>query len=221
MTALAIDIESGGGFMTKNPLIAIGTCLLNEDGSKEKKRFTFNFKIEDFEPDCVERFWSKNMEVLNTFKNDSKSTLQDFANYIDELDKIYPSLVIICTNPAYDIGFINHLYDKELNRLPLMNKYNGKYRFITDLNSMIYAMFPHSSTNKVDKQLLTQYGVVIPELHNHYPEDDAEYIIDIYRQIKEVLKTRSDTPTYNQYCKPLLGVVAAALFGVLVKYLWK
>ena len=83
------------------------------------------------------------------------STIADFANYVDDLDKQFDNLTILSDNPSYDISFINYVYDVELNRKPILyvatqffnsvEKHNNKYRIVIDQNSYFWALIPETN----------------------------------------------------------------------------
>ena len=167
---LSIDIESGGCQPSKHPLVAIGICFWN-NGLKEKKLFRFEFDYSKFEPRCVEEFWSKNMDKLEKFRSLPISNIKEFADYVDKLDEKYPNLTILSDNPAYDIGFINYLYDTQLNRKPLQYKYDGKYRIIVDQNSYLWAMCPELADPWIwDSKVTEKYNLSLTSVH----EDSKE-----------------------------------------------
>lgn len=184
---LAIDIESGGCQPSKHPLIAIGTCLFKPCGSKEKKIFRFNFDYAKFEPKCVEEFWSKHQDKLDKLKQLPISSIADFANYVDDLDKQFDNLTILSDNPSYDISFINYVYDVELNRKPILYKYNNKYRIVIDPNSYFWALMPETDDPWIsDSKVLNKFKVEINSVHDHMPDNDAEHILDTFVQILKV-----------------------------------
>lgn len=166
--------------MTRHPLVAIGVHLRLIDGTTSKRIFRFAFDIKDFEPRCIEEFWSKNMDKLEKLKSLPLSTIADFAAYIDELDTLYPNLIILSDNPAYDIGFINYLYDRDLNRKPLQYRANGKYRIIVDQNSYLWATMPESGDPWIwDADVIKKFDLKITSVHDHMPDNDAEHISDV------------------------------------------
>ena len=121
--------------MLNNEILAIGTYFINEEtGTEESRRFTFEFSRKKFDEDCYRDFWSKHEDKLKVFEQEKvKTTIADFASYLDELDKKYDDLVIISDNPQFDIGFINYYFNKYLNRKPMSYKNNGTdYRLIVD-----------------------------------------------------------------------------------------
>lgn len=177
---LAIDIETGGPQASRHPLIAIGTCVRDVTGYKEKRIFRLPFHEALFDIDCVREFWSKHQDILDKITALPVSTIQDVANYIDSVDKAHSDLAIVSDNPAYDIGFINHYYDVQLNRKPLQYRYDGKYRIIVDKDSYMWAMMPESAEPWIyDTAAGKKFGFYIEANHDHMPNNDAEHILDV------------------------------------------
>jgi|SRR5581483_3330835 len=186
-TVLAIDIETGGCMVGAHPLIAIGTYLITPD-LKEAKRFTFKFDLKDFEKRCYDEFWSKHLDKLQHFKDSPTNTIQEFANYVDSLDEKYPNLIILTDNAAYDIGFINYYYAKELQRKPLQYKKNGSYRVITDTDSFYYALLPNPTDNWVwSSKIQEKFQIDVKDTKTHYPEEDAQYIASLFVEVMKKL----------------------------------
>jgi len=180
MAYLCIDIETGGSHITKHPIISIGTCLVDKF-HKEKRRFTFDFDINQFEKKCWDNFWSKNQHVLSILSRDKKCTLESFMQYIDDLDLKYNNnVIIISDNVAFDIAFINYALDKYLNRSGLNYKSNGKYRMITDQNSFLWAYMPEYRENWIrDDDVIKKFNLSISTHKDHLPDNDAEQILDM------------------------------------------
>ena len=186
---LTIDVESGGCQVTRHPLIAIGVDFRlvepsRQLGSNNKRIFRFPFDIKDFEPRCMEEFWSKNMDKLEKLKALPISTIADFAQYVDELDAKYPDLVIMADNPTFDVGFINYLYDRDLNRKPLQYRADGKYRIIVDQNSYLWATMPELKDPWVwDSTVIKKFNLQLTSVHDHMPDNDAEHIADMFMAV--------------------------------------
>ncbi|CAH6420955.1 Hypothetical protein KVN_LOCUS82 [uncultured virus] len=180
---LAIDIESSGPKLTKNVIIAIGFCLGDEKGNTlEKKTFCFKFdSFEVFDLKCLNEFWINHLDKLNVYLKTAKEpneSILDFITEIDYLDDAY-DLRIISDNPSFDITFINYYLDKYLDRLPLNYKHNGKqYRCIYDTSSFSRGLLKMDYKNPIlsDLEIINKYGLSIQAIHDHYPENDAEYI---------------------------------------------
>lgn len=188
---LAIDIETGGCRALQHPLVAIGICLCLPHPTgiiKTKKRFTFEFDTDKFEDRCWCEFWTNHQDKLEIYKSTKeKSTIQDFADYIDTLDNMYPNLMLISDNPSFDIYFLNTLYDRDLNRKPLLYRADGTYRLICDQNTYLYAMMKESKSLWIsDADVIKKYQLedTIQSKHDHYPENDAERIADLFIAVR-------------------------------------
>jgi hypothetical protein len=186
---LAIDIETGGCMVTKHPLVAIGTCFLTPCKRIVKKRFVLDFDKSKFEQRCTEQYWNKYPDLLKEFTDSVKSSIKDFANYLDELDTKYPDLIILSDNPAFDINFINYYFETFLNRLPISYRLNldNDYRVVTDVESFAY-IFHGGKGNWADwKTLILEHGI---DMHgskmDHCPENDAEYILRFFLGLKKL-----------------------------------
>lgn len=185
--------------MGVHPLIAIGTCLVTSN-TVEKRRFTFEFDVNDFEERCYREFWSKHLDTLEVLKHDTKTTIKDFAEYVDQLDREFPSLIILTDNAAYDIGFINYYYAKSLGRKPLQYKADGQYRVITDTDSFLYALAPDVKDNWVTSSTVAEkYGLKLTKSQSHFPEDDATYIALVFECVIKRLVYGKDCPANHLF----------------------
>ena len=177
---LSIDIETGGPQASRHPLIAVGTCVRDTNGHKDKRIFRMEFDESKFDPECAREFWSKHRDILDKIKTLPISTIQDVADYIDSVDRAYPNLAIVSDNPAFDIGILDYHYDVVLNRKPLQYRYDGKYRIIVDKDSYMWAMMPESIDPWIyDTHAGKKYGFYIEVNHDHMPDNDAEHISDV------------------------------------------
>jgi hypothetical protein len=187
---LSIDIEKGG-CRFKDPMIAIGTCFIDKFGAITKKLFVFNFDFSQFEKRCVDQHWKHHMDQLDYFKNyETKSTIADFAKYLDELDTEYPNLIIIIDNPQFDIANINYLFEHDLDRKPMtyrLNSDNG-YRVVSDVESIAFAICPESTSNWMTwTDLIKKYNLDMKgSAMDHYPQNDAEYILQFFLALKTI-----------------------------------
>jgi hypothetical protein len=179
MKFLCIDIETSGPYVTQNEIIAIGTCYINSENESiiEIKRFTFDYSDEKFNEQTYAEFWQHHQDKLAVFKNDKKSTINHFADYVDTLQTNEKDLIIISDNPQFDIGFINYYYETILKRKPLCYTKNGKYQLIVDQNTYLWAMLPEQKSPWVlDATINKKYNLQVIYQSDHYPENDATNI---------------------------------------------
>jgi hypothetical protein len=185
MAYLPIDIEAGGKNPALHPLVAVGTCFYGPFGLKEKRLFVFAFDVRDFEPRCVSEFWSKHPDKLQFFQDyPTKSTLQDFVDYVDALDTKYANLTLVTDNPAFDIGFLNAKLSPRNLQYPCV----GGYRIPIDTNSFLWAMLVKKDPKKYvakghwvsDSDVLQEFGIALTSVHDHRPDNDAEWIGDLF-----------------------------------------
>ena len=177
---LAIDIETSGPSVKKNGILAIGICLGDLFGNVEnKQRINVNLdKHHCFDEVCLSQFWNKPgpSQVLRIIQKDTlppKEAMQKFISIIDEYDKTY-KLSIISDNPTFDFYFLSFYMEHYLDRKPLNYKLGTTYRQLIDTCSFARGQ----KLGKVEKAptINTQSNI----LHDHFPENDAEYIYARY-----------------------------------------
>jgi hypothetical protein len=117
----AVDIETSGPRLIKNGILSIGICAGSVTGSiLMKKRFDLNLEeTQEFDKDCYENFWKKNIGVLEEIKKNAihpKDAMTNFMKVIDYLDEKY-QLIIISDCATFDIGFINYCPGRRLVRI--------------------------------------------------------------------------------------------------------
>lgn len=180
---LSIDIETSGCNVIKNGIISIGYCFGDLKGNVLKKgRLSMNLEDNlEFEERCFTQFWSKNLEILTNLQNEAKpirEQLNKFVQMLDDYDKIY-DLRIISDNKDFDLGFINYYLAKYLDRNPLHYKLNEEYRSTYDTNSYSRGVLrmTYEDSRITDETIMEKFNFTIDNcVHNHYPDDDAEYI---------------------------------------------
>lgn len=187
---IAIDIEATGPRFSKNGIISIGYCAGTMDGEVIlKKRVSLDLEGKSFDKSCYDQFWIKNLDLLETLKKEAvpiKEGLQKFISDFDSLNEKY-ELIPISDNPSYDIGFINYYLDFYLDRLPL-NYVNGgdDYRPIFDSDCYSRGLLGMKYSDGIwtsDKDVREKLSFEIPDsvVHDHYPDNDAEYIYQHHR----------------------------------------
>lgn len=182
---LSLDIETSGCNLVENGIISIGYCLGDLDGNVLKKgRFGFDLEDKTFEERCYTQFWANNLEILKTLKSEAKPIKEQLLNFIklvDEFDEKY-DLRIISDNKDFDLGFINYYLAKYLNRNPLNYKLGTHYRNTYDTDSYSRGVLNLNYENPwtSDKDIMEKFNFTVDCLHNHYPDDDAEYIFKFH-----------------------------------------
>lgn len=191
MAYLAIDIETGGKDAVLHPLVAIGTCFYGPFGVKEKRLFVFPFNPLAFEKRCVEEHWSKHTDKLQFFLDyPTKSTYEDFTNYVDALDKKYANVTLVSDNPTFDIGFLNSILTSHNLQYPC----TGGYRMPIDTNSFLWAMLVtkdpkyKKSSWVSDSDVIKEFGLTLTSVHDHCPDNDAEWIGDLFLAVLAQVK---------------------------------
>jgi hypothetical protein len=186
----AVDIETTGPKFSKNAIIAIGYCAGTLDGEiLLKKCIKLELDGRSFDPECVKQFWSKYPTLLSDLQTNPMSVkdgLTEFVNDLDTLNSTY-QVIIISDNPSYDLGFLNYYLDCYLDRYPLnyIKGDGGLYRpvFDTDAYTRGLMKMDYTSLWTSDSAVRSQLGFEIPStvIHDHHPENDAEYIYQQHR----------------------------------------
>ena len=186
----AIDIETSGPKLIKNGILSIGVCAGSVTGSiLVKKRFDLNLdEGQEYDRDCYDNFWKKNMNVLEEIKKNAiypRVAMTKFMKVIDELDEKY-QLIIISDCITFDIGFINYYLSKYLDRKPLTYNIKGNFRPVYDTDSYsrgtVGASYKNIYTD--DTKVMKSLNFTVPRKGiNHMPEDDAEYIYNMHRMV--------------------------------------
>lgn len=179
---LSVDIETSGPSVMTNGILAIGLCLGDSTGNTViKKRIDVQLDlIHSFDPVCVENFWLKSgpqkvLKVIQANPIPAVEAIKLFIDFVDEYDSKY-NLEIISDNPTFDFYFLNFYLDKYLYRKPLNYKFGHTYRTLTDSTSFLRGFFGPKYRNMTVK---------FPGIkHDHFPENDAEYILMCYIQSK-------------------------------------
>jgi hypothetical protein len=183
---IAIDIEKAGkGF--EHSLLAIGICLGDDKGNVIEKK-TWCFKGDCFELRCFNEFWSKYKDLLNTIMTkaiDIKEGLFDFMLYMESLESRYSNkLLILSDNPNFDIGQIDYYIYKHLDRhQPLRYTKSGGYRSISDPSEMM-------NNRSFSEDLYKELDLLVK--HDHWPENDAEYIYQNYILYKKYISVSGE-----------------------------
>lgn len=98
-----VDIEGIGQFLTKNAMIAFGFSIMNYN-EEEVDSFKAFMSIPDgrvWEQRCIDEFWSKQQEILDSIKlqmKDPKQEMERFATWLDEMDLKHGSDLIVLSD---------------------------------------------------------------------------------------------------------------------------
>lgn len=186
----AIDIETSGPKLIKNGILSIGICVGSVTGSiLIKKRFDLNLDEEqEYDKDCYENFWKKNLGVLKEIKKNAippRDAMINFMKEIDYFDEKY-QLIIISDCATFDIGFVNYYLSKYLDRKPLTYNIKGDFRPVYDTDcysrGAIGASYKNIYTD--DTKIMNLFKFTISRNGvAHMPEDDAEYIYNMHRMV--------------------------------------
>lgn len=177
----AIDIETSGPSVLKNGILAIGICVGDLQGNVIKK-IRINFELDEkkeFDNICYDNFWSKphKQKVLTVLKKNCLKediAIAKFVSIIDDLDSKY-SMVMISDNPAFDFYFINYYLELYLSRKPIHYALGRHYRNLIDTKSTLKAL---------GKKY--QDFVFLGVKHDHFPENDAEYIFKYFHCLQKI-----------------------------------
>jgi len=206
---VALDIEKAGCQLMTHPIISIGWCIGDTDGTvldKSSLNIQTDWPITNesgkviqygaFEPRCWDEFWSKQSpELIRELKRDTipqPVALQYFSSFLDSLENKYPEnthkIKFLSDNAAFDIATLDYNLEIYAGRRPLCYSKTGKYREVEALDNML-DMLPSEIVN-VEK-------VKINDLvkHDHHPANDAEVIYRewlLARKLKKIMETKLD-----------------------------
>lgn len=183
---LAIDIEKCGDSPMNHPVLAIGTCVGTDDGEVlEKKTWClWPFPGQVMEPRCLKEFWDPRPELLKKIASCAVPPLPaliEFNTWLNGLAERHGAgkVRILSDNPAFDIGTLDFvLCTRGIRDMPLRYLGDDTYRSITDPSEMIGGQ---------GSQKLVDGWIGARVQHDHWPENDAEYI---YWQYIGALKVR-------------------------------
>jgi hypothetical protein len=181
----AIDIEKDGDRLN-DPVLCFGTCLGTPNGRIIEKKIWY-LPIQSEKP--LGEYWNRpeNLPLYQFFRKAGADTTLDgavkkFVEYYDNLEERFPTinLKLVTDNPAYDIESLDYLVHTVANRPPLRYSSNGKkYRTVIDVSQRMNALH-------IKELLNTKVSQVA--VHDHRPDNDAEYI---YRLWVECLKAEN------------------------------
>jgi len=174
---LAIDIEKGGDSQSAHPLLAIGVCLGSggrEPRVLEKRTWCLSpFPGQTMCPRCVAEFWSEFPALLERIRAEAVEPLAGLASFDEWLTGLHAryapaSIELLSDNPAYDIGTLDGVLSaRGIRTLPVRYLGDGAYRSIGDPSEMVKGQGTKAKVG-------TWAGARAD--HDHWPENDAEYI---------------------------------------------
>jgi hypothetical protein len=186
----AVDIEGSGSSFGQNGIVAIGWCVGDLHGRVlEKKRVSLKLHRRTFEPRCLTEYWSKPAQAaqLAVFQSEAlepAAAMKIFIDAVDSFESRY-DLVILTDNPSYDIAWLNYYLDHYLGRSPLnYMKDQTTYRGVRDVFQFaFYRKMKQAEAGGQGKWFfdMEKYKAGLDKLkeanlHDHWPENDAEYI---------------------------------------------
>jgi hypothetical protein len=194
---LSVDIETSGCNVVEHGILAIGYCVGDLDGNVLFKD-RINMMLDDgcyFEERCVKEFWSKYPDVLKTIQTDAVGPhvgIRAFVDFVYDLEEQY-DLIIISDNPVFDIGFLNYYMAKYLKVRPLSYTSTGSYRpiFDTDCYTRGVLRSNYDDLWTYDSNVIKALGIELQPniLHNHLPENDAEYVYFLHIAVVTAIAT--------------------------------
>lgn len=184
---ICFDVEARGKSKERNGLIAVGAVVANSDGQVMARLL---WKIQplqgqQMDEKCYSEFWSKNAETLQTLTSgdlwEPSNFAVNFRQFLDDWDKYFGGLYLLCDNPAFDAAYIDYYLDK-FQLSPMQYDVNGNYRLVHDSDEYARGYLKTKdqwiSSDKVMKDLdLKPFHVDgVP----HMPDYDAEKILKFH-----------------------------------------
>jgi len=183
--------------------------LANEDCVKPVGPF---LNTQDYEPRCLDEFWSKHLEQKATFElnpTDPMLAIAMFKNMLDELEEKCFTVILISDAPGCDFHYINTYLDHA--GLPSINTtIAGKYRQVYSTEDYARGALGmgYDHPHLRDQDLIDALEIpVVRGDHDHMPENDAEYIYNLHwhtiqktrkKKKKKIPITTISVPQYHQ-----------------------
>lgn len=199
---VAVDIESTGALFS-HPVNSIGFTVGDMNGNiLERKKFNIAVKwfkmtdgkmdYGDFEPRCVDEFWSQlSPEIISRcFTPEPEKpeyAWKNIASWINCLELKYPleegekpwkKFIFVSDNASFDIAKINYGLERYANRLPMRFSTTKKYRSVISADDML-DMLPKEKYEEVMARINSM------SIHDHDCLNDSH---NIYLQGVEALK---------------------------------
>ena len=191
----AIDFETGKIILKKrinfklddiNDVSSLKDLRNVTDREELKKRLP-----ESIEPKCWAEHWAEHLDQLKIFQTEDPQSPEDgirhFVEDLDNMDSEY-KVAIITDNPSFDITFINYYLSVYLLRRPIAYMLGGEgYRSIFDTDSYTRGVLgkDYSCLWTFDSEIINKLEINLDSniVHDHMPENDAEYIAQLHRKI--------------------------------------
>lgn len=180
---VAFDVESFG-ISTDAHVVSVGVCYGKSLTDYKKQRWTCSpdnvtkdQSIDEWkkhiEEVCYNSFWSKNLPLLQAFRNEScmnsSEMWQSITEFLDQVVYSNPQqkVIILTDNAGFDISLMNFNLWKYTKRVGVRYNQKGKYHSIDDpCEQLTY----HPQKQQIYDQVYSKCQ------HSHYPDDDAEVI---------------------------------------------
>lgn len=177
-----VDVEARGKDILLNGLNCVGAVagLLSRVELLHKCRFNLGpLDGQVYEERCISEFWYDKLhwkEEIDTNPIDPMVAIGKFRDALDNLDRQY-NVVVVSDNSGFDIAYINY-YLAQAKRPPLQYRANGSYRGSTDCYDFIRGKLDMNFDGELDqKAIIDKYQLPVDRrLHDHHPDNDAEYI---------------------------------------------
>jgi hypothetical protein len=178
---VAFDIESAGSDLDR-PVLAVGVCHGTNLIDYGKRRWCIEFQRAQIEKRCMDEFWSKHEDILQTIEKEARNPYivwKQIARFIDDLETLYPrethDIIFVSDNPAFDIALIDRNLKSMVDRLPLRYTKDGMYRTISD---------PSEQRRWFPKRKELDEFVKENSIHDHLPDNDAEqiYLMQVFME---------------------------------------
>ena len=142
-------------------------------------------QTQDYEPRCLEEFWSKHSDKKAILESDPVNPMLAIALFKDIRDGLEEKglmVLLVSDAPGRDFHFINTYLDHA--GLPDINTtLGGKYRQVYSTEDYARGALGMGFDNLhlKDQEWIDQMGLPVDRNeHDHMPENDAEYIYKMY-----------------------------------------
>jgi hypothetical protein len=182
----SFDIEE---FNKKIPAIGVSVGSFDKDNIKIIEGKIFYTKV-PFKESTLNDFWEKNVKVLKDaqkYGGTEKQMMHNFDNYLKQLQKKYPTMILSSDFNTFDCGKIDQLFEKyQIKQLRFRR--NQKQTFFQDLDLTSFAAGVEFALNPKDalkegwewgiyKRLFKFLNIKENNTfkHDHNPQNDASY----------------------------------------------
>lgn len=195
VVAIAFDIEKTGSSIKRHRLVSIGWCAIDSETGEIITKSRVSIKRRNGQTDdenCMKYFWSKHMELLEQFDAEAVEaeeasriiyeTIKMVSNYADSKQTEY---VVLSDYKDFDLAEINILLD-EFGYTTLRFKPDTS-NMVATIDTDSYQLGLHQkkyASWASDNETMKKYSISDITTHNHYPEDDAQHIVELYCAIQ-------------------------------------